>query len=434
MKRCKTWRQALGVAVMALMTGAAGWMGGVPEAHAHSVVQEPDWVAGLARSPRWQAAQQAHRAALARADASGGNPNDWIPQASWAQRSQRAEPGQLASSNSREWSVGLSRGVRLASKVNAAEDWAQRLREWADADLAQAWLLLCREALSDAGELTLSQQQASLLRAHADNLATQHQGLRRRHELGDAARQDVILADAARAQADAQATLADQRARSLQSRWLARYPGLPTPPFHAAAVAGPPASAEAIQARLSQHPQWVAAERRVLALRAQARQALSERQPDPVVGVQYGRERSGAERVLGVSLSWPIGAEVRSSQAQAQLAEAESAQAELEDLRRSLGADLDRWWAEATHSREGAQASEHALQQTELAEQALRRGQALGQVSTSEVLQMQRQLIDQRQVAAQVRVTAWLASMRWSLESGQWWPQPPADGTDVAQR
>lgn len=434
MKRCRTWRRALGVAAMAWMTGASGWAGGMPEAHSQSAGHEVDWVAGLARSPRWQAAQQAHRAALSRADASGGNPNDWIPQASWAQRNQRAEPGQLASSNSREWSVGLSRGVRLPGKANAAEDWAQRLREWADAELAQAWLSLCREALSDAGELALSQQQAGLWLAHADNLSTQHQGLRRRHELGDAARQDVILADAARAQADAQATLADQRARSLQSRWLARYPGLPLPPAHAASVEGAPVSADEVMARLPQHPQWVAAERRVLALRAQARQAHAERQPDPVVGVQYGRERSGAERVLGVSVSWPIGAEVRSSQAQAQWAEAESAQAELEDLRRSLRADLDRWWAEASHSRASAQASEHALEQTELAEQALRRGQALGQVSANEVLQMQRQLIDQRQVAAQARVTAWLASLRWSLESGQSWPQPPADGAGTAQR
>lgn len=434
MKRCRTWRRALGVAAMAWMTGAAGWAGGMPEAHAQSAGHEVDWVAGLARSLRWQAAKQAHRAALARADASGGDPNDWIPQASWAQRNQRAEPGQLASSNSREWSVGLSRGVRLAGKADAAEDWAQRLREWADAELAQAWLSLCREALSDAGELVLSQQQASLWRAHADNLSTQHQGLRRRHELGDAARQDVTLADAARAQADAQATLADQLARSLQSRWLARYPGFPLPPAQASYAELAAVSPDEVQARLSQHPQWVAAERRVLALRAQARQAHAERQPDPVVGVQYGRERSGAERVLGVSVSWPIGAEVRSSQAQAQWAEAESAQAELEDLRRSLRADLDRWWAEASHSRASAQASEHALEQTELAEQALRRGQALGQVSANEVLQMQRQLIDQRQVAAQARVTAWLASLRWSLESGQAWPQPPADGAGTAQR
>lgn len=434
MKRCRTWRRALGAAVMALVAGASGSMVVVPPAQAQSAVQGADWLASLARSPRWLAALQAHRAALARADASGGNPNDWVPQASWAQRSQRAEPGQLASSNSREWSIGLSRGVRLANKAAAAEDWAQRLREWADADLAQAWLLLGREALSDAGELALAQQQASLWRAHADNLTAQHQGLRRRHELGDAARQDVILADAARAQADSQASLADQRARSLQSRWWVRYPGLPMPVDTVSSLGTPPASADEIEMRLSQHPQWVAAERRVFALRAQARQAQAERQPDPVMGVQYGRERSGAERVIGVSLSWPIGADVRSSQAAAQLAEAESAHAELEDLRRSLLADLGRWSAEASQSLEGAQACEHALRQTELAEQAVRRGQAMGQVSASEVLQLQRQLIDQRQAAAQARVAAWLASQRWSLESGRSGAQPPIVGVDATQR
>lgn len=424
-----TWRQALNATWGLILVAGMG------PAHAQALAQDEAWAQALARSPRWQAALQMHRAAQARADASGGNPNDWTPQASWARRSQRTEPGQVAAAAEREWSIGLSRGLRLPGKVAAAEDWAQRQRESADAERAQAWLQLCREALSDAGELALAQQQASLWRAHADNLTTQHETLRRRHELGDAARQDMVLADAARAQAQSQATLAEQRARASQARWLARYPGLGAPALQALAAepaaGASPDDTDDTETRLMQHPAWLAAEHRVLALKAQARHAQADRQPDPVLGVQYGRERSGAERVIGVNVAWPIGAASRSAQAVAQLAEAESAQAELEELRRNLRADLARWQAEAIQSLIGAQASAHALSQTELAEAALRRGQALGQVSVSEVLLMQRQLIDQRQLAAQAQVEAWTASRRWLLESGRLWAQPPLEA-DVA--
>ena len=389
------------------------------------------WSGVLARSPRWLAAQQAHQAALARAHAVEVNPNDWTPQASWAQRSVRTEPGQLATSDTREWSIGVSRGVRSPGKVAAAEDWARRQREWADAERAQAWLTLCREALDEAGALSLARQQASLWRAHADNLTAQHQALRRRHELGDAARQDVILADAARAQAASQATLAEQRATALQVRWGGRYPGLAVPSVDGVDVVGD--ADEAMEALLSRHPTWQAAEARALALKAQARHAQADRQPDPVLGVQYGRERSGAERVVGFNVTWPLGGPARSALADAQVAEAESAQAELQDLRRTLRADLLRWQAEARQSGLAAQGSALALAQTEQAEQALRRGQALGQVSVGEVLQLQRQLIEQGQLAAQARVDAWSASLRWSLESGRVWGVPadaPPAGSD----
>lgn len=429
MKRGMNRRQAWGAWLLSVATVAAGVMGVAAAAHAQTGQPGASWEAVLAMSPRWQAAQQVHQAALARAQAIEGNPHDWTPQASWAQRSQRSEPGQLATADTREWSIGVSRGVRGPGKAAAAQDWSFRLRDWADAERAQAWLLICREALTDAGEMAMAQQQASLWRAHADNLGAQHQALKRRHELGDAARQDVILADAARAQAESQATLAEQRARSVESRWRGRYPGLVAPTdLTLERDPGPaPDAGDLLPTRMRQHPAWLAAERRVLAMKAQARHAQAERQPDPVLGLQYGRERSGAERVIGVSMTWPIGAATRASQALAQAAEAESAQAELDDLALSLRADLGRWLDQASRAQQAASSSAHALRQTELAEQALRRGQALGQASASEVLQMQRQLIEQRQLAAQASVEAWLAQRKWSLESGSLWADPPVD-------
>lgn len=427
------WREIARLACLLLATQALALPGlAQTEAQAPSqapravqaIEPAPAWMQAMVSSPRWQAALQAHRAALARADFTQSNPNEWTPQFSWAQRRQQAQAGVSPSDTTREWSIGLARGMRSPGKAAAADEWSQRQRELADAELAQAWLQLGREALADAGEAILMAEQATLWRQHADNLDAQHRALQRRLELGDVARQEVVLADAARAQARSQATAAEQRAWGARLRWQARHPGQDVP---AVTPLTRPQAADELEAILLRHPGQVWADRRAAALRAQARQADADRQTDPVVGVQFGRERSGAERVLGVSVSWPIGSAGREAQSRAQWAEAEAALADREESLRTLRSDLMRWRAEAERAQAIAEAAMQAQAQVEAAEGALQRGRELGQVPVSDVLTLQRQLIEQRQAAAQARVDAWLAQQRWRLEAGE--PGLPGEAT-----
>ena len=389
----------------------------------------------LSRLPAWQSALQAHRAELARAQATSANPNDWTPSASWARRTVRRDPAELGRASEREWAVGLSRGLRLPGKADAAEGWGQRQRERAEAQLALIWLELGRGLIQDTADWLRASQQARLWEAHWRLQQEQHQAVSRRHQLGDAARQDVILLDAARAQAESQWLQARHQARVAEATWRSRYPGLSLPAWPDGATLvtdGAPQAAtsvtpEALDARLADHPAWRQAELHAQVLEAQARHAEAERRPDPTLGVQYGRDANGAERVWGVNVSWPIGGEARSRQAEAQAADALAARTALEGVRRQLQLELARHSAEVALGDQAWRASAHAAAQTQAAALALRKGQELGQVGVSEVLLMQRQLIEQQQVAAQAELNAWQARMRWELESGGLWAPPRVD-------
>ncbi|MDI1349896.1 TolC family protein [Aquabacterium sp.] len=393
----------------------------------------------LQRSPAWRVALQRHQAERARGAAVVANPNDWTPSASWAQRNARADVGAASPAGgdvrTREWSLGLSRGLRLPAKAEAASAAGQGQQARADAQLAMAWRELVRTWLDDAVGVLQASRQEQLLAAQLRLWEQQHQAATRRHALGDAARQELVLLDAGRAQAQAQWLQAQQRWQAAQGVWRSRYPGLPLPQTGAPSDAMPslqgvpasaPEAAEAAEAAwLDAHPQWRLARLEAEAAEAQARLAEAERQPDPTVGVQLGRERSGAERILGVNVSWPLGSAARSLQSQAQWADAQAARAQEGEVRRELQRNLTQWRAEWRAGQQVWQAAEQAQAQTRQAAQAVRKGYELGEGSLSEVLLLQRQWLEQQQAAATAELEALRARWRWELETGTRWAWAP---------
>lgn len=394
----------------------------------------------LQRAPAWRVALARHQAERARGAAVVANPNDWTPSASWARRNARgdaATPGELTT---REWSVGLSRGLRMPAKAEAAAAAGQGQQARADAQLAWVWHELMRTWLDDALAVLQAARQEQLLAAQSRLWEQQHQAAERRHALGDAARQELVLLDAGRAQAQAQWLQARQRWQTAQVVWRNRYPGLSLPQADGMAagaegvlaLAAPDADSDAQAVRdardaawLDAHPQWRLARLEADAAEAQARLAEAERQPDPTVGVQVGRERSGAERILGVNVSWPLGSAARSLQSQAQWAEAQAARAQENDVRRALQSNFAQWRAEWRAGQEVWQAAERAQAQAHQAALAVRKGYELGEGALSEVLLLQRQWLDLQQVAATAELEALRARWRWSLETGARWAWVP---------
>lgn len=409
-----------------------------------SLPSDASVVEALQGAPAWRAALARHQAERARGAALALNPNDWTPSASWAQRNARADgatavPG-VGDVRTREWSVGLSRGLRLPAKSQAAAAAGEGQQARADAQLAWAWHELMRTWLDDALAVLQAARQEQLLAAQFGLWEQQHQAAERRHALGDAARQELVLLDAGRAQAQAQWWQARQRWQTAQSVWRNRYPGLALPradgtvadadkvlPLEtAAADADVPAVHDARDvAWLDAHPQWRLARLEADAAEAQARLAEAERHPDPTVGVQVGRERSGAERILGVNVSWPLGSAARSLQSQAQWAEAQAAQARERDVRRELQSNFAQWRAEWQAGQQVWQAAERAQAQARQAALAVRKGYGLGEGTLSEVLLLQRQWLDAQQAAATAELEALRARWRWSLETGARWAWVP---------
>lgn len=413
-----------------------------PAVTASSLGELPAWPSedevrqALARSPLWQAAQERRRAEQARAGASAANPNDWTPSASWARRHARGEaavPGATGDLTTREWSLGLSRGVRLPAKAEAARLWGEGQQARAEAQLSQAWRELTRQWLDDATAALQASQQMQLAQAQLALLTQQQQATSRRHALGDAARQEVVLMDAARAQLQAQQVSAQLRLQAAQGLWRSRYPGLALPQWPQDATLLPASEGGATpalvvdEALLERHPQVRQARLEAEALEAQARFASAERQPDPTVGVQVGRERSGAEHILGVNVSWPLGSQARSLQAQAQWADAQAARAAETEVRRQVQQNLQQWSTEVALSQQAWQAADQALAHTRQAAQAVRKGYELGEGNLSEVLLLQRQWLDQQQTTAQLALEALRARWRWAMESDGRWGWGPSD-------
>jgi len=397
----------------------------------------------LQRSPAWGVALQRHQAERARGAAVVANPNDWTPSASWAQRQARADVGAASPAGgdvrTREWSLGLSRGLRLPAKAEAASAAGRGQQARADAQLSQAWRELTRQWLDDATAALQASQQMQLAQAQLALLTQQQQATHRRHALGDAARQEVVLLDAARAQLQAQQVSAQLRLQAAQGLWRSRYPGLALPqwPQDATLLPGSEGGRGGMgddlpavvvdDALLEGHPQVRQARLEAEALEAQARFASAERQPDPTVGVQMGRERSGAERILGVNVSWPLGSQTRSLQAQAQWADAQAARATETEVRRQVQQNLQQWSTEVALSQQAWQAADQALAHTRQAAQAVRKGYELGEGNLSEVLLLQRQWLDQQQTTAQLALEALRARWRWAMESDGRWGWAPSD-------
>lgn len=434
------WRVVGGLAQTSLVAAALALpLSAVLSSRVHAQAQEPTGfpedaavAAALQGAPAWRGALQRHQAELARGSAVAANPNEWTPSASWAQRRARAEAtaASLAAGDvrTREWAVGLSRGVRLPAKAEAASAAGQSQRARADAQLAMDWHALVGAWLDDAVALLQASRQAQLLTAQLELWTQQQQAVARRQALGDASRQELLLLDAARAQALSQSLQAHQRWQAAQALWRSRYPGLPLPlaaPSSGPQEADPRPEGVALDPRwmawLETHPRWRLTQLEADAAEAQARLSSTERQPDPTLGVQLGRERSGAERIVEVSMSWPLGSEVRSLQSRAAWADAEAARATQADVQRELQRSLAQWHAEWRSSRQVWLAAEQAQAQTRQAAQAARKGYELGEGSFSDVLLLQRQWLDQQQATSDAELEALRARWRWELETGARW-------------
>ena len=331
-----------------------------------------------------------------------------------------------------------ARCVRLPAKAEAARLWGEGQQARAEAQLSQAWRDLTRQWLDDATVALQASQQMQLAQAQLALLTQQQQATQRRHTLGDAARQEVVLMDAARAQLQAQQVSAQLRLQAAQGLWRSRYPGLALPqwpqdatllPASEGGRGGDMPTVVVDDALLERHPQVRQARLEAEALEAQARFASAERHPDPTVGVQMGRERSGAEHILGVNVSWPLGSQARSLQAQAQWADAQAARAAETEVRRQVQQNLQQWSTEVVLSQQAWQAADQALAHTRQAAQAVRKGYELGEGNLSEVLLLQRQWLDQQQTTAQLALEALRARWRWAMESDGRWGWTPSDAS-----
>lgn len=238
-----------------------------------------------------------------------------------------------------EWEADLSRPMRwphkarLDREIGATGVEAAQLM-FADAHHAGARRLLMLWSSWQRARVVAAQQHAEAATWERD-----HTAISRRVELGDAARRDLIAADAALAQARAAALQADADAKVAELALRSAFPDLPLPE-HVHLGDEPPTlvGSDAYWSELivQRSHEIGVADALARQRETEAERARADRLPDPTVGIRVLDDLGGRERTVGLIVSIPIGVRQRSAHAAAVGADARAARAELTMVRRDI--------------------------------------------------------------------------------------------------
>jgi len=322
-----------------------------------------------------------------------------------------------------EWNAQLERPLRLPGKASA------------DAELGAIGVAIAETAQGDA----LHEASRALLRywfvwlkesASAEQwadqfalLEKQSASIRRRQQLGDAARLDAVQAEAALAQAEAQLAQARARRNSAAEDLRRRFPGLeltaPASIAEPSAISGSEAEWLAL-IREHSHELGIA---RGAAQKAQlaAGRAGRERVPDPTLGVQMARERGGEEHILGAYIAITLPGGGRQAVASGALAEAGVATSREAAATQKISAEAAALYHSAIGAMTTWQATHSAAERLQRAADMTARAYQLGEGSLNDLLTARR-LANEAQLAARLaRLEALESRYRLLLDAHQLW-------------
>ncbi|MFH1873471.1 MAG: TolC family protein [Pseudomonadota bacterium] len=326
----------------------------------------------------------------------------------------------------REHEIGIERAIRLPGKAARDAELGAVGVEQARSELG--------DALHESARLLLSrwfdwQRAAAAARewaAQVESLQRQHEVVGKRVGAGDAAKLEQLLSGAQLAQAQGQQAQADNRQERAALEFTQHFPAIALQAQAAQVVEdGPPAVAGAPDAwrqRILAHSHELALARggarrgRLVAQRLDA-----ERMPDPTLGLSYGSERDGQERIVGLQLTIPLPGSGRAASARAGAAEAEAAGAREALVLARVEAEAQRTLRQAQSSREQwlrlADVARRMDDNVGLLEKAWR----LGEGQFTELQNARRQAIEARLAATQARLDASEARYRLLLDAHQLW-------------
>jgi outer membrane protein TolC len=322
-----------------------------------------------------------------------------------------------------EWDVGVERTIRLPDKAQIDAQLGDRLVErgrsaYGDAmheaarGLLHGWFVWLREN----AQLRQWQAQVEVLR---EQLGV----VEKRVRAGDAAKLEASQATAALDQADAQLALARARERMAATELAHRYVGIELPT--AQVTVGPPPLEQSLEfwreRSLQESHELMLARHESARAQLTARRADADLRPDPTVGVRYASERSGGERVVGLSLAIPLPGQGRSALADAAGSMSQAASQREAAILRKLEAEIAGQHAQAVATRESWQRFQRVADRVEQNAGLLSRAYALGETPLGELLTARRQAIEARLAATIAQFDAAEARYRMMLDAHLIW-------------
>ena len=383
-------------------------------------------LAAIRQAPQVQAAQALIDAETAQRDSLEAGPYEWAVRLEGARRTLQNSQALEGNSEQRyhEWRAGLERPLRLPGKAALdAQIGAQGVVQ-AQGAFGEALHESARSLLKNWFSWLREREAVQQWQLQSESLGQQQQATRRRVELGDAPRLEWLQSEAASAQAQAALAQAKLRSRVAAAELGAHFPTLKLPADLALTPPQPLAGslAEWREPMLEHNHELLLARAQTQRARLLASRADAERTPDPTLGFHIGADRSGEERLSGVSLSIPLPGAARSANARREIARAAAtAQQEAATLAK-INAEIASAFANGQAAYEAWQRAEEAAQRIEQAAALTARARTLGEAGLGDVLLAQRQANEARLGANSARLDALEARYRLYVDTHQLWP------------
>lgn len=339
----------------------------------------------------------------------------------------------------RENEIGLERAIRLPGKVAR------------DAALGAAGIEHARFALGDAlhetARLLLGRwfewrREAIAARQWAlqvEALQGQHEVVGKRVIAGDAARMEELLSGAQLAQAQAQLAQAISRRERMAIELNQSFPGIALPAADDVPLPEPQAvdePPESWRQRILAHNHELAMARSAARRgRLVAQRLDAERLPDPTLGVKFGSERDGQERIFGIQLTFPLPGSGRAAAARAGAAEADAAGAREALVMARAEAEAQRTVSLTQSTRAQWLRLADVARRMEDNARLLDKAWRLGEGQFAELQAARRQEIEARLAAAQAQLDASESRYRLLLDAHELWDldgAPEGAGPGVA--
>jgi outer membrane protein TolC len=153
----------------------------------------------------------------------------------------------------------------------------------------------------------------------------------------------------------------------------------------------------------------------------QAKRSGLDRFPDPTVGLYTANEFGGAERINGVSLSFPISGSARFSNASAVASEAEISRQRVIETEQRISIEFERLWSQMMSRKVAAETLLNSAKSQNDAAQAAEKAYVLGEGTISDLIAARKAANENQLSADLMRLDALESYYRMRLDLHEMW-------------
>jgi outer membrane protein TolC len=373
-------------------------------------------MAAIDQDPAVAQARHAVQAATHSAAMLDASPYEWTAGAT-AQR--RRIDG---SGNSNEWSAQLERTIRIGGKAQLDRDLGHAGLQQARAQLGAARHETARAIVDLWLDWLMARQTREGLQEQGRFAESNVNAVETRRKAGDASMLELGVAKGDLAEVQRQTSLAAAAEAKAHATLRVRFPQLPLD-------AKPLSEPVPLERDEAQWREQIAAGSDLLRAARQtlrkaeltAARSRADRMPDPTVGVFASSEAFRSERVVGLSLSIPLGGAYREHSAREALQQVEVARAGLERQQRDLDVVVATLVSEASSSVERWRLAEQSAVAAREGARLTQRAYSLGESDLQALLLVRRQALEANNAAVAARADALRARYRLLVDARLIW-------------